>query len=916
MWFIVTEEEFLALAEELRPWTELAMKIEVAPWIKDYVDDMDNLYSELTVECLQTNARRIGRTVKDYREIFEKSEFKFPSTNEKTYQPSARKLALPEKVRTEGDPGMGKTTLAKKMAWDWAQESFIRFSLVFFVCLKLVNPGDAIENAIIQQTPPLEGMGIPPGKILQILNRFGSRCLLILDGLDEHALGQNLDVMKIIEGRKFLHCNIFLTSRPHSVSGIKKYFNTRVSVNGFTREQAQIYAQKILGNAKQVQSVLNFNPTEYRQDIALHNCPILLSFMCLLVRHDEIDLASEAINAGEIYVRMVRCLYKKFLIRKGREFNQNNFVTDMRKIGKLALETLLSGKPLLKRSDVMNEVGMEAFEYGLLIGHEDFRLIADETADISVTFPHRSIQEFLGALYFILCLIEGVSVQSLLGDDPEKSLFFTNPLFFYFANWVACGSKDYFPTIQLKCDKARQILKLYILKHIDQVQLDLPRPENEDNFIKKFQVSKWILKKIRPLLKTKLRSITVSESEYSFHPCTTWGDFNIVLQGIDRSGPILETLMQLCASADRQVSLYVFSEEHKVSSIVRIELSAVLHEHVKSLYVLGSKPHLVTAEESIEDKIILERLCLGHISVPLASVLNRHAQNESLSRLTYLSVPAVEMPHTQFSAVGVNRHTKPIVGCLFEEMWPHLSHLALRDLTTESFKEFCRVIEQGKLKNLFELSLALKWYRAPGVDWLRPKFLPILKELTLHRFITSTDTSVRIATILQQKEWCLQKIDLSYSCGTRIDLSFLLELDFPELHTLILNQCGLNCKDLVSLVQANVEGRIPELKHLDISLNDKICGHLDVLFQDAPPPSWNNLQILNVERSIYRTDKKSKQVCSPDLYFLSEKTSSLQSLKELRVSAVNNRHMSMTSHWGGLATLHVVCLTYGDSGLF
>ena len=438
MSFAVTEEDFLTLAEALRPWTEQAMKIEVAPWIKECVTDMDNLYTELTVEELKEGTMNLTcRIIEEYKMIFEeKEQSERSSVQNKFYQPPATQSSLPKKVVAKGDPGIEKTTLAKKIAWDWAKRSFLRFSLVFFVFLKLVNPGDAIENVIIQQMPPLEGMGVTSGKILKILNKFGSRCLLILDGLDEHALGKNLDVMKIIEGKKLLYCNIFLTSRPHTVSEIKKYFGTHVRVNGFTREQAKLFARKILDNEKQVQQVLNYNPAGYRQDISLHNCPILLYFMCLLVRHDEIDLSSKTINSGEIYARMVRCLYRKFLLRQGREFDDNDFVDIMRKIGQLAWKTLRTGKPLLKRSEVISQVGAQAFDYGLLIGHEDFRLIADETADIFVTFPHRSIQEFLGALYVILSLIEGVSVQSLLGDDPNSSLFFQNPLFFYFANWV------------------------------------------------------------------------------------------------------------------------------------------------------------------------------------------------------------------------------------------------------------------------------------------------------------------------------------------------------------------------------------------------------------------------------------------------------------------------------------------------
>ena len=117
-------------------------------------------------------------------------------------------------------------------------------------------------------------------------------------------------------------------------------------------------------------------------------CPFLLSFLCLLAREDYLDLSDTSISMGEIYFRMVRCLYKKFTIRKGIDFNTDSFVRVMISLGKVALETLLSGNPLLQRSQVTTEVGPDAFDFGLLIGHEDaHRLIHDETADIFVTFP-------------------------------------------------------------------------------------------------------------------------------------------------------------------------------------------------------------------------------------------------------------------------------------------------------------------------------------------------------------------------------------------------------------------------------------------------------------------------------------------------------------------------------------------------
>ena len=92
--------------------------------------------------------------------------------------------------------------------------------------------------------------------------------------------------------------------------------------------------------------------------------PILLLFMCLLVREEQIDLTNEIRNTGEIYVRMVRCLYKKFTIRKEMEYKASDFIEVLKSVGRLALKTLLSRNrnPLLKRSDVLAEVGVDAFD--------------------------------------------------------------------------------------------------------------------------------------------------------------------------------------------------------------------------------------------------------------------------------------------------------------------------------------------------------------------------------------------------------------------------------------------------------------------------------------------------------------------------------------------------------------------------
>ena len=211
--------------------------------------------------------------------------------------------------------------------------------------------------------------------------------------------------------------------------------------------------------------ILNFS-------LHVYNCPILLSFLCVLVQDSQIDLSSKTMSFSEIYSRMIRCLYMKYLRRQELEFCLNQFIKAMKALGKLAFESLLTRNFLFTKRQILTAVGPEAYDYGLLIGHEDaHRLIKDETADIFVTFAHRSIQEFLGAFFFVLSLNEGQSMENLLGSDYTEPIFMMNPLFFHFCTWLTFSSKGIFQFEKLTT--TLESMTLSASKLINYSQLDV-----------------------------------------------------------------------------------------------------------------------------------------------------------------------------------------------------------------------------------------------------------------------------------------------------------------------------------------------------------------------------------------------------------------------------------------------------------
>ena len=254
----------------------------------------------------------------------------------------------------KADPGMGKTTLgSKRWLGDWAKGVFEKYSLVFFMALKFVKPGDPIENIIIQQNPELEGLNVTQEKLKALLDRFSNRILIILDGLDEHRLGQNKDVLKIIKNQMLLDCRIVVSSRPHSAKEVEEHFPTIIRVEGFTETEARKFVSNFFTDSRKITEILQFKPSDSREDFPIHKCPILLSFLCLLVEENKIDLSDTKLTVGDLYLQMVQCLYRKYTNRKGIGFVESEFVQVMKLVGILALRTLLSNNPMLQKSEVL-----------------------------------------------------------------------------------------------------------------------------------------------------------------------------------------------------------------------------------------------------------------------------------------------------------------------------------------------------------------------------------------------------------------------------------------------------------------------------------------------------------------------------------------------------------------------------------
>ena len=859
--FSVTEEYFLTVADKLRPFTAKAMKMEPAPWIRDYVVDMDELYTELALEKIDNKPfGQERKKLENYKELFawhNPGMLKYFIIMH--YLPDWRPT---RKILIKADPGMGKTSLVKKITWDWAKRLFGKVSIVFFVFLKLVKPEDIIENAIIKQTPVLEGMGITKEKLRGILENFGDRCLLMLDGLDEHALGQNGDVHKIIRGAKILNCNVVLTSRPHSTVEIERYFEIIVRVEGFTRDKARKFASRIVVNEGKVADILGFKPIGIEDTTCLHSVPILLSILCLLVRENDIDLSLKTMDPGKLYAKMMRCLYKKYAVRKGIPFEMSSFCKALKLIGKIAFETLLSNNPFFQRKEISRLVGEEAFDYGLLIGHEDFRLIEDETADVFVTFPHRSLQEFLGAFYFVLMLNEGVDVDTLLGKFCRKPIFLMNPLFLQFCIWIIDNLETVFSVRETV--NVKDVLLAHVAKILDKSDFDMNEIERkfpnistrnitnnttrftfyvpdilahchnvENLIISREDLIDQALYALRPAFKhlksihdpyvrKKARLMDVFSPMFSGLSVHDKSDLDVFLTAeIDIR--VFYVVLKHCRYTGHYpgVNLCLLKRE-----LGNFNFTHILDEDLKGLHLFGSYQKFCY-DEDIACCPFLEQLCLRQMAdEDIFVIISKAIQQKLFPNLRHLT----------FVECFFNMEGK--LSVLFRSSCLTLKHLGLYDFKLDqSDLEFLASVnadsEKSVLPNLSSLGLSTVSLRH-SVASISALFSQSWTRLTSITFADATvETSRAFLNVINKgKLPNLVELKMSSRGGAEVDFDILKPERVTKLESLTLARIVTSSTKLEQLVQKIIKWK---LRTLNLSYNVGISGSLSAFMTQTLP---------------------------------------------------------------------------------
>ena len=1034
----------------------------MAPWAKAHTVDMKDTYTELTLEKINnklsgpihsknSNYKDLFRENQDcgkrqddrgrkkskipiikkenhntptkekfvdYRTCLKQSKIPIPSKTVKkvTRGPSVgtkSESVMGENVKTEvkekregdrvllkAEQGFGKTTLSRKISWDWAMCIFTTFSIVFFVSLKLVRPGDAIENIIIQQTPPLQGMSVTPNKLKNILDTFGHRCLIILDGLDELPAKSKPEIEQIIKGQKLFYCNIFLTSRPHTVAEFENDFQRVARLQGFTREHTDELISKFFTDEKQRSEVQKFTTKHGLLHDSLHTCPILLVFICILSKNGHLDTTASCITTGDIYLKLVRSLYGKYCVRKSLPFKEQHFLEVLHRVGNLAFQCLQSSNYLLKRDEVLRTIGDDAFEYGFFSGHEDFRLSGDAAADVFITFPHRTIQEFFGAFSFVLSILDGVNIDRIIEPNSFIPIFMTNIYFLEFSLFAI----SYIDKVCKKTTNVKDAMIHYALGRINLRQLDMPCMR----FL--FPALLWstavateqklVVTFLKDLLSKcdRVKFVLMNLEEFSFGifdaikclipnlHCIYLNKHSVRSDGLYLAFPpelypgylnliiyyqhadILFKVKSFLTGLQRKICLFVLvlRLEHEVDfsvfmcpEISKIHLICFGNQICRVFFGFSQQRCDQLTDISIKG-LHVTKSCLvalsnankagsfpvlSHVEFPdchfvddnnIKSLFQSIWQNLSALNVNtcFLSKVDVDvlsnhdslLPSLNSLSLYLGANFKlihdinvPVVARYRNVGWNNeftltallsksLTHLQLRDIDTNNYIEVTKSVNRRALPNLTDLCMSLaisdKKHLMEKMSmhlvgkmltfWMRKLDMPALRSLTIQKFVYSMETLYVFTQtpVLTQ----LHKLDISHSSGVTGVLSILLCHSFPALETLILSDCRLNSDGLHSLAKAEIKGRLPKVRCLDISQNENIKIEHETFFCHGA--KWEELNYLKIDG----VEEGSS--------IFSQQNDYLVNLKEIIIDSPGKGIFDVNSskRWMNLTKVEMVCV--------